>query len=85
MALSLPGERSIVAATPRPFAALLRWLGQAKAARARRNALESLLDLDHSRLDDLGISRADISAALARRDNNPGHVLNAARARNARL
>ena len=85
MALSLPGERSIAAATPRPFAALLRWLGQAKAARARRNALESLLELDHERLDDLGISRADINAALLRTGSNPGHVLHAARARNASL
>ncbi|MBU1306435.1 MAG: hypothetical protein KKF33_13070 [Alphaproteobacteria bacterium] len=85
MALSLPGERSLAAATPRPFAALLRWIGQAKAARTRRNALVALLELDHARLDDLGISRADIAAAMSRSASNPGHVLNAARARNARF
>ena len=84
MALSLPGERSLAAATPaNPFVAFARWIAKAQAARTRRAALLALLELDHSRLSDLGISRDDIIAALA-----PGAhaapTLNAARARNAR-
>ncbi len=66
MALSLPGERSLAAATPaNPFAAFARWIAKAKAARTRRIALSALLELDHARLNDLGISRDDITAALA--------------------
>lgn len=85
MALSLPGERSHVAATPAyPFAAFMRWIAKAQAARTRRVALEALLELDHTRLADLGISREDISQALLRKDNRPALTLNAARARAAR-
>jgi uncharacterized protein YjiS (DUF1127 family) len=85
MALSLPGERSHVAATPAyPFAAFTRWIAKAQAARTRRVALEALLELDHVRLTDLGISRDDISQALVRKDNRPELALNAARARSAR-
>ena len=84
MALSLPGERSLAAATPaNPFAALARWIAKAKLARTRRVALSALLELDHARLYDLGISREDIMAARASK-TRPGSVLNAARARNAR-
>lgn len=86
MALSLPGERSVAAATPlNPFAAFARWIVKAQAARTRRVALSGLLDLDHSRLSDLGISRQDVVDALARKDSRPGLGLNAARARNSRL
>lgn len=85
MALSLPGERSLAAATPaHPFAAFTRWIVEAKAARNRRMALETLLQLDSDRLKDLGISRADISEALARKDHTAMLGLNMARARNAR-
>ena len=84
MAISLSGERSLSAATPSPIAAVARWIAKAKAARTRRNALHALLELDHTRLSDLGITRADISAALLRK-HGPEYVLNAARARNARL
>ena len=85
MALSLPRERSIAAASPaHPFAAFGRWIAQAKAARARRVALQALLELDHSRLYDLGISRQDITEALATRGRTAAMVLNTARARNAR-
>lgn len=84
MALSLPGERSLAAAAPaNPFVAVMRWIAKAQAARTRRSALSALLELDHSRLNDLGISREDVTRALA----NPtlsGPSLNAARARNAR-
>ncbi|HTO27376.1 MAG TPA: hypothetical protein VL017_02170 [Devosia sp.] len=84
MALSLPGERSLAAASPaNPFAAFARWIAKAKAARTRRVALSALLELDHNRLSDLGISRHDITAALAA-NAHAGPILNAARARNAR-
>jgi uncharacterized protein YjiS (DUF1127 family) len=85
MALSLPGERSLAAATPaNPFAAFARWIAKAKAARTRRVALSALLELDHARLSDLGISRSDINAALASRAH-AGPILNEARARNSRV
>lgn len=81
MALSLSGERSLVAANP--FAACTRWIVRAQAARSRRIALNALLGLDSARLDDLGISRDDVNAALA--SGAPvGSALNAARARRAR-
>ena len=84
MALSLPGERSLAAATPaNPFVAFARWIAKAQAARTRRVALSALLELDHARLNDLGISRNDVTAAIAAR-NQAGPILNAARARNAR-
>ena len=86
MALSLPGERSLAAAaSANPFAAFARWIAKAQATRTRRVALKALLELDCGRLSDLGISRSDISAALVRGNNCPELVLNAARARNARL
>jgi uncharacterized protein YjiS (DUF1127 family) len=84
MALSLPGERSLAAASSsHPFAAFARWIAKAQAARTRRVALSALLELDHSRLEDLGISRHDVTVALAAR-TQAGPILNAARARNAR-
>ncbi|WP_156460273.1 hypothetical protein [Devosia sp. Root635] len=85
MALSLPGERSLAAATPaNPFVALARWIARAQAARTRRVALSALLELDHNRLSDLGISRDDVVAALAC-NSQAGSMLNAARARSARV
>ena len=85
MALSLPGERSLAAATPaNPFAAFARWIATAQAARTRRVALTALLELDHARLNDLGISRGDVAAALAS-GAHAGPILNAARARSARV
>jgi uncharacterized protein YjiS (DUF1127 family) len=84
MALSLPGERSLAAATPaNPFAAFARWIAKAQAARTRRTALSALLELDHARLSDLGLCRDDVVAALAS-GTHAGPILNAARARNAR-
>lgn len=86
MAISLFSERSLAAASHRPFAAFTRWVAQAKAVRARRNALTTMLELDQARLADLGITRADIQATIkAPRYAGTEHVLNAARARNARL
>jgi uncharacterized protein YjiS (DUF1127 family) len=84
MALSLPGERTPAAATPlNPFAAFTRWIVKAQAARTRRVALSALLDLDHAGLDDLGISRDDVVAAIAAPVQG-GRLLNTARARRAR-
>ncbi|MGV8853769.1 MAG: hypothetical protein ACOH2L_03920 [Devosia sp.] len=86
MAISLSGERSLAAASSSPVAALARWIAKAKAARTRRTALSALLNLDAARLDDLGITRTDIMAALATRHYaGTEHLLNAARARSARL
>jgi len=86
MALSLYGERSVAAATPAsPLSALVRWMMKARAERARRVALASLLELDHDRLDDLGISRSDIVEAMQTKGRSAGSILNAARARQARL
>lgn len=86
MALSLPGERSLASATPgHLFAAFARWIAAVKAARTRRVALQALLELDHARLHDLGISRHDINTALAHKKSGATMVLNTARARNARI
>lgn len=85
MALSLPGERSLAAATPaHPFAAVMRWIAKAQAARTQRIALSALLDLDHARLSDLGISRDDVTAAIAS-PAQAGRMLNTARSHRARL
>jgi uncharacterized protein YjiS (DUF1127 family) len=86
MALSLPGERSVAAGSHvNPIRALVTWFAQAKADRTRRAALKSLLDLDATRLRDLGITAQDVAEAMAARSGRtPGMVLNAARARNAR-
>ena len=86
MALSLPGERSVAAGSHvNPIRALVTWFAQAKADRTRRTALKSLLDLDATRLRDLGITAQDVAEAMvARKGRTPGMVLNAARARNAR-
>jgi len=82
MALSLSSERSRPAALPfQPVAAMMRWAVKARTAHVRRIALRALLELDHARLDDLGISRTDLSSAI----HGAGlGGLNAARARNSR-
>ena len=84
MALSLSGERSPAAASSdNPFVAFTRWIAKAQAARTRRAALSALLDLDHAQLSDLGISRDDVTAAIAT-PSLAGRTLTAARARSAR-
>jgi uncharacterized protein YjiS (DUF1127 family) len=66
MALSLPGERSITAATPPSFlSAFYAWFAAARRNRARRNALQGLLELDSARLHDLGLNRSDIHDAIS--------------------
>jgi uncharacterized protein YjiS (DUF1127 family) len=86
MALSLPGERSVAAATPTtPLRALFAWIATVNADRTRRTALKSLLELDTDRLRDLGISPADIRQAMnVRSGHTAGMVLNSARARQSR-
>ena len=86
MALSLHGERSVAAASHvTPVRAFLAWIASANRARARRVALNALLELDHARLRDLGISHKDVAEAMSvKSGRTPGMVLNAARARNAR-
>ena len=86
MALSLYGERPHAAAMPAsPLAAFARWVAKARAARTRRTALAALLELDHSRLNDLGIDRQDVLDAAHARGLTMGHQLTAARAAKARL
>lgn len=87
MALSLSGERLSAAASPaHPVRFLAAWFTGLKAHRARRAVLQSLIELDGARLRDLGISHADIAEAMVvRNGRTPGMVLNAARARSARL
>ena len=86
MALSLYGERPHAAAMPAsPFAVFARWVAKAQAARTRRTALAALLELDHSRLNDLGIDRQDVVEAMHARGMGLGYQLTAARAAKARL
>jgi uncharacterized protein YjiS (DUF1127 family) len=50
------------------------WFAKMRAARAQRQALAHLLELDAYRLDDLGINRADLFAAIDARAE-PSRVL----------
>jgi len=85
MALSLPGERSLAAASPTtPLRAFFAWVARINADRARRTALQRLLELDPERLRDLGLSRQDIHQAMAARSGpSAAHVLTTARAQKA--
>ncbi len=86
MALSLYGERPRAAAMPvSPFAMFACWLAKAQAARARRTALAALLELDHHRLNDLGIDRQDVLEAVRLNATEAGRKLTAARSAKARL
>lgn len=86
MALSLFGERPHAAAMPaNPVSVFAAWFAKARAARARRIALAALLELDHCRLNDLGINRQDVLDAMRAKGIGFGNRLNAARAANARL
>lgn len=82
MAYLLSSERPGAAAVPaNPLRALFRWLAALRAERARRAALRSLLDLDSSRLDDLGINRHDLFEALHDHSQQIGERLTQSRAR----
>ena len=84
MAYLLSSERPAAAAVSvNPLRTLFRWLGELRAEQARRTALRSLLDLDNSRLDDLGVDRHDLFEALRDHSRHPGEKLSRSRARSA--
>jgi uncharacterized protein YjiS (DUF1127 family) len=65
MALVLSGERPAAApASPNPVRILAAFFAKLRAERGQRRALQSLLELDPHRLDDLGINRGDLFDAL---------------------
>jgi uncharacterized protein YjiS (DUF1127 family) len=81
MALVLSGERPQAAAVswnPVRFAAA--WFAKARAERAQRHALISLLDLDAHRLEDLGINRGDLFDAM-RAEHHSTRLLSERRSR----
>jgi uncharacterized protein YjiS (DUF1127 family) len=85
MAYSLSSERPAVAAvTLNPLRAFGRWVAKARAARAQRLALSSLLEFDTHRLDDLGINRGDLFDALRHPSDTASRELDERRARNSR-
>jgi uncharacterized protein YjiS (DUF1127 family) len=84
MAYSLPGERPAVAAvTLNPLRVFARWVAKARAARAQRIALGTLLEFDSHRLADLGINRGDLFDALHHSAASAGHELSVRRAQNS--
>lgn len=81
----LSSERpSMAAASSNPLNALVNWFTNARANRARRVALQSLLDYDTARLDDLGINRQDLFEALESPSQRPGLRLAQKRAESSR-
>lgn len=83
MAFSLSSERPGVAAvTLNPVRALFAWLATARAEQRKRAALSKLLDFDAALLDDLGVDRSDVLAAIAD-PRQGGRSLAARRARRA--
>jgi uncharacterized protein YjiS (DUF1127 family) len=67
MAYLLSGERPAVSGSPNnPFVGVRAWIKRIRAAHARRVALNSLLEFEEHRLDDLGISRSEVVEALRR-------------------
>lgn len=81
----LSSERpSMAAASSNPFVALAKWFAEVRARRARRAALETLLDYDTAILDDLGISRHDLYEALESPSQRPGLRLAQRRAESSR-
>ena len=81
----LSSERpSLAAASTRPLRAFANWLVQFRAKRARRVALETLLEYDVHRLNDLGINRQDLFEALDTPSQRPGLTLAHRRAESSR-
>jgi uncharacterized protein YjiS (DUF1127 family) len=81
----LSSERpSMAAASSNPFVALVNWFTKGRARRARRVALESLLDLDTARLEDLGINRQDLFELIDAPSQRPGLRLAQKRAESSR-
>ena len=65
MALVLSGERPLAAATSPSLVRLVAvFFAKARAERAQRIALQSLLELEPHRLDDLGINRGELFDAM---------------------
>jgi hypothetical protein len=83
MAYVLFGARSPAAAMRNPLALTAGWFRRLREARRRRLALMNLLGLEPARLDDLGLCRNDIIAALAVRTARPGAMLSERRRRRA--
>jgi uncharacterized protein YjiS (DUF1127 family) len=81
----LSSERpSMAAASSNPFVALVNWFTKGRARRSRRVALESLLDLDTARLEDLGINRQDLFELIDAPSQRPGLRLAQKRAESSR-
>ncbi|MGV3491855.1 MAG: hypothetical protein ACO1OG_11085 [Devosia sp.] len=81
----LSSERpTMAAASAHPASALVTWFANARAKRARRVALESLLDFDIHRLEDLGINRQDLFEVLDGPSQRSGFKLAQKRAESSR-
>lgn len=81
----LSSERpSMAAASSNPFVLLVSWFAKARARHARHVALESLLEYDSARLEDLGINRQDLFEALNTPSQRPGLRLSQRRAESSR-
>jgi uncharacterized protein YjiS (DUF1127 family) len=81
----LSSERpSMAAASSNRLIVLVNWFVKARANRMRRVALESLLDYDSARLEDLGINRQDLFEALDAPSQRPGLRLAQRRAESSR-
>jgi len=75
----------MAAAHTSPLRALAAWFVKARNRRAQRVALETLLEYDQDRLDDIGINRQDLFQALDAPSQRPGLKLAQKRAESARL
>ena len=64
MALEFSGERPDTAASFHPVRNVLTWIVEQRKRRAQQQALAYLLELEHYRLSDLGINRADLFDAV---------------------
>ena len=81
----LTSERpSMAAASSNPLISLVNWFTKGRVYRAQRVALESLLDYDSARLEDLGINRQDLFDALESPSQRPGLRLTQKRAESSR-
>ena len=83
--MKMSSERpSLAAASTSPLRAFANWIAKARARRAQRIALESLLEYDVQRLEDLGINRQDLFEALDSPSQRPGYKLSQRRAESSR-
>jgi len=81
----LSSERpTMAAASWNPLRNLANWFAKVRVQQARRAALESLLDYEVHRLDDLGISRHDLFEAIEGTSQRPGFKLAQKRAETSR-